>query len=76
MIEFSFHALRHTHATRLIEKAEQLAKQNNIETLSLEVSYNNITAYLLYKKLGFIGRRTRKNYYSDGSDAIEMIKNF
>ena len=61
-------------ATRLIEKAESYAKENKIETLSLEVAYTNITAYLLYKKLGFTERRTRKNYYSNGDDAIEMIK--
>ncbi len=61
-------------ATKLVEKAETYAKENKIETLSLEVAYTNITAYLLYKKLGFIERRTRKNYYNNGDDAIEMIK--
>ena len=61
-------------ATKLIEKAETYAKENNIETLSLEVAYTNITAYLLYKKLGFVKRRTRKNYYKNGDDAIEMTK--
>ncbi len=60
-------------ATKLIEKAETYAKENNIETLSLEVAYTNITAFLLYKKLGFVERRTRKNYYINGDDAIEMI---
>jgi len=63
-------------ATKLIGKAETYAKENNIATLSLEVAYKNITAYLLYKKLGFVERRTRKNYYQNGDDAIEMIKKF
>lgn len=62
-------------ATKLILKAEKFAKANNIKTLSLEVSAKNITAYLLYQKLGFVERRVRKRYYADGSDAIEMIKN-
>ena len=62
-------------ATKLIEKAEEFARENNIETLSLEVAYTNITAFLLYKKLGFVERRTRKNYYADGTDAVEMVKN-
>lgn len=62
-------------ATKLIEKAETYRKENKIETLSLEVAYTNITAYLLYKKLGFYERRTRKNYYKNGDDAIEMLKN-
>ncbi len=62
-------------ATMLIEKAQEVAVDNNIQNLSLEVSEKNITAFLLYKKLGFVERRMRKNYYSDGSNAIEMIKN-
>lgn len=62
-------------ATKLINKAEEYAKENKIQNLSLEVGYKNITAYLLYKKLGFEQRRIRKNYYADGTDCIEMIKN-
>ena len=61
-------------ATKLIQKVEDLAKELNIKNVSLEVSDKNITAYLLYKKLGFIERRVRKNYYKDGTNAIEMIK--
>lgn len=61
-------------ATKLVQKAEEFAKTEKIENLSLEVSNNNITAYLLYKKLGFVECRIRKNYYADGTDAIEMIK--
>ena len=62
-------------ASKLVQNAENIAKESNIETLSLEVAYTNITAYLLYEKLGFVERRTRKNYYANGDDAIEMIKN-
>lgn len=62
-------------ATRLIKSAINLAKRKKLNAVSLEVSYNNITAYLLYKKLGFQTRRVRKNYYSDGSDGIEMVIN-
>lgn len=61
-------------ASKLVQNAENLAKESNIETLSLEVAHTNITAYLLYEKLGFKKRRTRKNYYANGDDAIEMIK--
>lgn len=61
-------------ATKLIDKAKKYAKTNKIETLSLEVSSKNITAYLLYQKLGFVERRVRKSYYADGTNAIEMIK--
>ena len=61
-------------ATKLIERAAEKAKEIEIPTLSLEVGYKNITAYLLYKKLGFVERRVRKNYYADGMDCVEMIK--
>ena len=61
-------------ATKLIERVEEYSKSVNLNTLSLEVNYNNITAFLLYKKLGFIERRVRKNYYADGADCIEMVK--
>ena len=61
-------------ATKLLNKAQDFAKKNGIKTLSLEVGYKNITAYLLYEKFGFIKRRIRKNYYADGTDCIEMIK--
>ncbi len=61
-------------ATKLIEKAINFAKKNKINTLSLEVNEKNITAYLLYKKLGFTLRRKRKNYYADGATCLEMVK--
>lgn len=61
-------------ATKLINALGVYAKNNNISTISLEVGYTNITAYLLYKKLGFKVRRIRKSYYSDGTDCLEMFK--
>ena len=60
-------------ATRLIEYVEKFTKEKGLSVVSLEVSDKNITAYLLYKKLGFKQRRVRKKYYSDGTDAIEMF---
>ena len=61
-------------ATCLIKHVENFAKEKGLNTLSLEVSDKNITAYLLYNKLGFTKRRIRKKYYADGTDAIEMFK--
>lgn len=58
--------------TKLLEYIKNFARENKFDTISLEVSAKNITAFLLYKKFGFVLRRTRKNYYADGSDAIEM----
>ena len=62
-------------ATKLIDKSKEYALSSDIHILSLEVSEKNITAYLLYEKLGFITRRIRKNYYSDGANAMEMVLN-
>lgn len=45
---------------------------NNIDRIILEVSKNNRAAISLYDKFGFIQIGHRKNYYSDGSDAIVM----
>lgn len=61
-------------ASRLIERAEEFTKDAGLNVLSLEVNFKNITAFLLYEKLGFKERRIRKNYYADGSDCIEMVK--
>jgi len=61
-------------ATKLFNRAFEFAKEINISSISLEVSEKNLTASLLYQKLGFSSRRIRKNYYSDGSNAVEMVK--
>lgn len=61
-------------ATKLIEQTENYTKQIGKSIVSLEVNYNNITAFLLYEKLGFKQRRVRKSYYADGGDCLEMIK--
>jgi len=60
-------------ATKLIETAKKYCFEKSVQILSLEVSSKNITAYLLYEKLGFKTRRIRKNYYQDGSDCFEMF---
>lgn len=60
-------------ATKLIEHTEKVFK-SKINKLSLEVNEKNISAFLLYKKLGFTIRRKRKNYYADGSTCYEMEK--
>ena len=60
--------------TKLLKRAEFYVKKLNLSMLSLEVSLNNITAYLVYQKFGFKQRRIRKNYYADGADCLEMIK--
>ena len=65
----------HGIGSKLINHIEQLAKNNNMN-VSLEVSVNNFTAKTLYEKLGYTLRRVRKSYYKDGSDCLEMVKQF
>lgn len=44
--------------------------------VTLEVHSKNVRAIDLYKKCGFKTVRIRKNYYSDGSEALVMDKYF
>ena len=47
-------------------------KKNNVENIFLEVSDKNNIAYNFYLKNNFKVINTRKNYYSDNSNAIIM----
>ena len=58
----------------MFEKAYEVMREKAITDISLEVKYDNITAYNLYKKLGFKTRRVRKGYYADGQNCLEMVK--
>ncbi len=46
----------------------------NVSKIFLEVKKDNYNAISLYKKTGFYVAGLRKNYYSDGNDAILMEK--
>lgn len=50
------------------------AKNNGCEFVHLEVRCNNEPAKKLYEKNGFEVVRTRKNYYTNGDDANDMIR--
>lgn len=49
------------------------AKSMAVETISLEVRISNQAAIALYEKCGFSRAIVRKNYYSDGEDALLMV---
>ncbi|HKL07297.1 MAG TPA: ribosomal protein S18-alanine N-acetyltransferase [Bacteroidales bacterium] len=59
---------------KLLEYAERLARKNNIQKITLEVSEKNVAAIHLYKKMGFQIEKTRAGYYADGSPAWIMVK--
>ncbi len=58
-------------ATNLLNNFFEIVK-DKIDTVLLEVSKNNLCAISFYEKFGFKEYHVRKNYYADGSDAIEM----
>ena len=55
----------------LIKKIIEIAKQNKVSTLSLEVDEKNEKAINFYKKMGFTVTNIRKKYYKD-NDALIM----
>ena len=57
----------------LLENIIDLAKKNNLLTISLEVAECNFSAIHLYQKFGFERIGIRKNYYKN-QDGIIMKK--
>ena len=63
-------------ASALINFVFKLAKQRKFKSVWLEVRCSNNVAIHLYQKLGFQQLYIRKNYYSNGEDAIIFRKIF
>lgn len=63
-------------ASKLLEKLIELAKKENVLSLTLEVNDNNIYAIKLYEKYKFKKIGLRKNYYSQNENAIIMTLYF
>ncbi len=57
--------------TQLINFLKNYAKQNNVQTISLEVDEMNKIAIDFYKKMEFVLTNIRKKYYKD-NDAYIM----
>ncbi len=59
----------------LLEKMLQMAKDDDVTSMTLEVRKSNVVAQNLYSKYGFLVEGSRKAYYADtGEDAIIMWK--
>ena len=50
---------------RLMECMMDLARDNHMESMTLEVRVSNMAARTLYSKLGFVEAGIRKNYYTE-----------
>lgn len=51
-----------------------LCKNHQVKALTLEVRDSNKEAIAFYKTFGFTVGTTRKKYYSNGEDALLMVK--
>ena len=63
-------------AKTLIEKMVEVCKKQKepVENITLEVRESNEAAIKLYEKNGFKKKTKKKMYYSDGEDAIYMVR--
>jgi ribosomal-protein-alanine N-acetyltransferase len=65
-------AYRRRGVARALMNSIQARISRKIIRLSVRVS--NLGAIQLYEELGYIKKKTRQQYYSDGEDAFEMEK--
>lgn len=58
----------------LLQVVLDVCKEANIDNITLEVRPSNVAAVALYKSFGFHEATRRKQYYSDGEDALLMFR--
>lgn len=61
---------------RLIQEAENIARNLGVQKVTLEVSTKNAVAINLYTSFGYRFEGVIENYYAWGDDAYFMSKNF
>ncbi|MBO3798712.1 MAG: ribosomal protein S18-alanine N-acetyltransferase [Thermoproteota archaeon] len=59
----------------LMLELELRFREDRVKTVRLEVGVDNDAAIRLYESLGYQTVGIRRKYYSDGSDALIMVKN-
>ncbi len=59
-------------ASMMLKELINISKQNNLESITLEVNHKNLPAINLYKKYEFKEVGMRKKYYNNTDDAIIM----
>ncbi len=63
-------------ATALLERALGVLAATGAGSVKLEVRADNHGARRLYRQFGFEHRKTIPNYYSNGADALVMVRLF
>ncbi|WGM90573.1 MAG: N-acetyltransferase [Candidatus Bathyarchaeum tardum] len=61
-------------AKELLEILESKCREKGIAKLRLDVRINNDTAIGLYKNLGLVEQKVKKNFYGKGLDGLLMEK--
>jgi ribosomal protein S18 acetylase RimI-like enzyme len=62
------------YGRRLLSYAEETAIADNCNSISLEVSVDNVAAQRLYETVGFTVYGKKLNYYDDGGTALLLRK--
>lgn len=60
-------------ASLMLKKLIYIAREKNVQKLTLEVNYKNLAAIHLYEKFNFKKIAVRKKYYRNIDDAIIML---
>lgn len=60
--------------SELLERAIAVLEARGIPTVKLEVRESNDRARSLYHRYGFVHHRTVPHYYSDGEDALVLVR--
>lgn len=60
--------------TLLLTRALAVLETEDVDSVKLEVRESNETARSLYRTHGFDHRRTLPEYYSDGEDALVLVR--
>jgi ribosomal-protein-alanine N-acetyltransferase len=66
------HYRRQGLGRNLIQGAMQWLQKHKGSRIVLDVAVNNTSAISLYEKIGFRTINTKRNFYSDGCDALSM----
>jgi ribosomal-protein-alanine N-acetyltransferase len=60
--------------TDLLRRGLATLETEQVRSVKLEVRASNEPARSLYEKFGFVHRRTVPRYYSDGEDALVLVR--
>ena len=61
-------------ASMLLDEAIKDCRTNNVRSITLEVREKNVSATKLYEKHGFKTSLIKESYYTNGDNALYMIK--